>query len=86
MLAVYCARKHGVYSIVGGAACLMHLLNIARRCRVSMKLAVACAPVRRVQRNNEYNARDYEVTLTTSPYRVYVHHNLTVPLFLLRSV
>ena len=39
-------------------ASLEYILNSAG---ISMKLAVACAPVRRVQRNNEYNARDYEV-------------------------
>ena len=37
---------------------LVFLMNSAG---VSMKLAVACAPVRRVQKNNEYNAKDYEV-------------------------
>ena len=55
---------------MGGAACMImycQQFNLMHRFRsfntgVSMKLAVACAPVRRVQRNDEYSARDYEVS------------------------
>ena len=53
--------KVRLLSMAGGGAACMHTSIKFFDAGVSMKLAVACAPVRRVQRNNEYNARDYEV-------------------------
>ena len=35
---------------------------------VGMKLAVACAPVRRVHKNKEYSASDYEVAIYDNIY------------------